>query len=156
MPLKVKFFILSLLTFIMSGVCHAKTDRLDYDYNISGVSIAKEGNYLVEVSVTVDKKKQADIIVAKQYALLGCLYKGFLVDRLSQKPILNTPLSDKKKEDYVRRLILEDYNSYTSSTYPIQIVKVGKKYRVSAIILVAKEALIKNLENAGIIRKLGL
>ena len=35
-------------------------------------------------------------------------------------------------------------------------VKVGKRFRVKAIVVVAKEALRKNLENAGIVRKLGL
>ena len=75
--------ILSIVIVIfLSGICYAKSDRLDYDYNIYGVSIAKEGYYLVEVSVTVDKKKEATMDVVKKYAILGCLYKGFIVDNI--------------------------------------------------------------------------
>lgn len=155
MSLNLKLLLTLLLTCCASVFCHAKSDSLDYEYNISGVSIAKEGNYLVEVSVLVDKKKEADIKIVKQYALLGCLYKGFIVDRISQKPLITSSIDGKDRE-YIRKIILQEYNAYTDSSYPLQIVKVGKKYRVTTIILVAKDALRKNLEEAGVIRKLGL
>lgn len=148
------FLILCVLSTSVS--CFAKKDRLDYDYTITGASVAREGNYLVEVTVLVDKKKEANVIAAERYALLGCLYKGFIVDRISQKPMLSGPLTDKKHEVYVNNLILQDYSAFASSYSPIHIIKVGKKYRVQATILVAKDALRQNLERAGIIRKLGL
>ena len=137
-------------------LCFAKTDGLSYEYNITGEAIAKEGYYLVNVSVTVDKKKEATIKTAKQYALLGCLHKGFIVDRILQKPLLSAPLTDKDQEKYVNNLVSEQYDLFTNSEYPLQIVKIGKKHRVDATILVAKDALRQNLEDAGIIRKLGL
>lgn len=155
MSLNYKILVTTLIILILSGVCHAKSDKLDYDYSLSGISIAKEGYYLVEVSVTVDKKKEATIEVVKQFAIIGCLYKGFVVDRISQKPLLPRSLND-KDHSYLRKLILNDYNTYASTSHPLQIVKVGKKYRVTGIILVAKDELRKNLEEAGIIRKLGL
>ena len=148
-------FVIVFFALFVSSVCYAKTDRLDYVYTITGVSVAREGNYLVEVTVLVDKKKEANVIAAERYALLGCLYKGFVVDRISQKPMISGPL-EKKHEEYVKNLILQDYSSFASSYSPIHIIKVGKKYRVQATILVAKDALRQNLEKAGVIRKLGL
>lgn len=155
MTLNFKLFISTLIVFFLSGISYAKSDTFDYDYSLSGISIAKEGNYLVEVSVTVDKKKEATIDIVKQYAILGCLYKGFSIDRIFQKPILSQSLND-IDNDYIRRLILHEYNSYTSSSYPLQIVKVGKKFRVTGIILVSKDNLREKLEETGILRKLGL
>ena len=152
MSLNYKILVTTLIILILSGICHAKSDKLDYDYSLSGISIAKEGYYLVEVSVTVDKKKDANIEIVRQYAMLGCLYKGFVVDRISQKPIISHSLKD---QEYINTLILEDYNTYTSSSYPIQIVKVGKQFRISSIILVSKDKLREKLESDGVIRKLG-
>ncbi len=154
MTLNFKLIVSILFVIFLSDICYAKSDKLDYDYSISGISIAKEGHYLVEVSVTVDKKKEATMDIVKQYAILGCLHKGFIVDNISQKPILSQSLNDNGK-DYVRRIILQEFNTYTSSSYPLQIVKIGKKYRVTGTVLVFKENLRRNLEDAGIIRKLG-
>ena len=144
------------LVFLLSTVSYAKTNISSLDYEIAGVAIAIEGNYLVEVSAMVDKKKDATIEIAKQCAIHGCLFKGFVVDRIFQKPIMSLPSIEKEHQVFFEKLIREQYQNYTNSTYPIQIVKVGKRYRVKAIILVAKDALTKTMEKEGIISKLGL
>ncbi|MCI7668629.1 MAG: hypothetical protein MSS42_00165 [Bacteroidales bacterium] len=145
-----------ILVFLLSTVSYAKTNISSLDYEIAGVAIAIEGNYLVEVSAMVDKKKDATIEIAKQCAIHGCLFKGFVVDRIFQKPIMSLPSIEKEHQVFFEKLIREQYQNYTNSTYPIQIVKVGKRYRVKAIILVAKDALRKTMEKEGIISKLGL
>lgn len=145
-----------ILVFLLSTVSYAKTNISSLDYEIAGVAIAKEGNYLVEVSAMVDKKKDATIEIAKQCAIHGCLFKGFVVDRIFQKPIISLPSIEKEHQVFFEKLIREQYQNYTNSTYPIQIVKVGKRYSVKAIILVAKDALRKTMEKEGIISKLGL
>lgn len=145
-----------ILVFLLSTVSYAKTNISSLDYEIAGVAIAIEGNYLVEVSAMVDKKKDATIEIAKQCAIHGCLFKGFVVDRIFQKPIMSLPAIEKEHQVFFEKLIREQYQNYTNSTYPIQIVKVGKRYRVKAIILVAKDALRKTMEKEGIISKLGL
>ena len=152
----VRLFIIGILAFCVSSDCFAKSAGLDYEYAVFGVSVAKDGYYLIEVSVLVDKKKDVNINVAKQYALQGCLYKGFVVGRIFQKPIVDTPLNNDKQADYIYSIVTRDYDSYTTSSHPLQVVKVGKQFRVKAIILVAKDALRQNLEEAGILRKLGL
>lgn len=145
-----------ILVFLLSTVSYAKTNISSLDYEIAGVAIAIEGNYLVEVSAMVDKKKDATIEIAKQCAIHGCLFKGFVVDRIFQNPIMSLPSIEKEHQVFFEKLIREQYQNYTNSTYPIQIVKVGKRYRVKAIILVAKDALRKTMEKEGIISKLGL
>ena len=144
------------LVFLLSTVSYAKTNISSLDYEIAGVAIAIEGNYLVEVSAMVDKKKDATIDIAKKCAIHGCLFKGFVVDRLSQRPIINSPSEAGKHIEYFDKLINEQFNYYSSSTHPIQIVKVGKRFRVKAIVVVAKELLRKDLEKEGVVRKLGL
>ena len=140
----------------ITSICFAKSALPNFEYDIIGVAIAKEGYYLVEVSAMVDKKKDATIEIAKQCAIHGCLFKGFVVDRIFQKPIMSLPSIEKEHQVFFEKLIREQYQNYTNSTYPIQIVKVGKRYRVKAIILVAKDALRKTMEKEGIISKLGL
>ena len=140
----------------VTSICFAKSALLNYEYDIVGVAIAKEGYYLVEVSTMVDKKKEATIDIAKKCAIHGCLFKGFAVERISQKPILSSPSEAEEYSEYFEKLINEQFNTYTNSTHPIQIVKVGKRFRVKAIVVVAKESLRKDLEKAGIVRKLGL
>lgn len=78
------------------------------------------------------------------------------MERFFQKPIISSPSQAEEHSEYFDKLISEQFDTYTNTTQPIQIVKVGKRFRVKAIVVVAKEALRKNLENAGIVRKLGL
>ena len=140
----------------VTSICFAKSALPNYEYDIVGVAIAKEGYYLVEVSTMVDKKKEATIDIAKKCAIHGCLLKGFAVERISQKPILSSPSEAEEHSEYFEKLINEQFNYYSSSTHPIQIVKVGKRFRVKAIVVVAKELLRKDLEKEGVVRKLGL
>lgn len=146
-----KRFILLLLVLLVNFACFAKPD---YEYDIVGVATAKEGYYLVEVSAIVDKKKDATIDIAKKCAIHGCLFKGFVLPRNSQKPIISSPSAEQEYAEYFGKLINEQFNAYTSSTSPAQIVEVGKRYRVKAVIAVAKEALRKDLEKAGIVKSL--
>ncbi len=146
-------FILLLLVLLVNFTCFAKPD---YEYDIVGVAIAKEGYYLVEVSAMVDKKKEATIDIAKKCAIHGCLFKGFAVERISQKPIISSPSDAEVHSEYLNKLINEQFETYTNSTHPIQIARVGKRFRVKAIVVVAKESLRKDLEKAGVVRKLGI
>lgn len=155
MPIRLKYLLVIIFTIGISGFCYAKTNDFSCEYNIVGESVAREGSYIVNVSVIVKKKNEATSETVKQYALLGCLYKGFIVDRISQKPMITNSL-ETKEQMHIQNLILNQYGTFTDLISSLQIIKVGKKYRVSAVILVAKDALRQNLEKEGIIRKLGL
>lgn len=145
-----------LVTLTLTTICGAKSDIGSYDYNIVGVAVAKEGYYLVEVSAMVDKKKDATLDIAKKCAIHGCLFKGFAIERMSQKPLLSSPTVVDEHHDFFEKLLNEKYEEYTNCTHPIQIIKVQKRYKVKAIVVIAKDALRKCLEEAGIVNKLGL
>lgn len=151
-----KRFIFLLVTLIVATFCHAKSNAESYDYSMVGVAVAKEGYYLVEVSVLVTKKKDATLDTIKKYAIQGCLFKGFVVERISQKPLLSSLNEVDEHRDFFENLLSERYADFTNSTFPLQIIKVQKRYKCTAIVAVAKDALRKYLEEAGIIRKLGL
>lgn len=151
-----KRFLFLFLALMVSTISFAKSAHSNYEYDIVGVAIAKDGYYLVEVSAMVDKKKDATLDVAKKCAIHGCLFKGFAVDRLSQKPIMPSPATEQEHQDFFTRLLDEQYEAYTNCSHPIQIIKIGKRYKVKAIIVVAKDNLRKDLEAAGILRSLGL
>lgn len=111
---------------------------------------------MVDVSVLVDKKKDATLDVAKKCAIHGCLFKGFATARLSQKPLLSSPTVVNEHHDFFEKLFNEQYEDYTNCTHPMQIIKVQKRYKVKAIVVVAKDALRKYLEKMGIVKRLGL
>lgn len=149
-----KRFILLFLVFLGVSACFAKSDSPVYEYDIVGVAVAKDGYYLVEVSAMVDKKKDATVDIAKKCAIHGCLFKGFVLPRNAQKPIMASPSEEQAHAEYFDKLINEQFSAYTNSASPAQIVEVGKRYRVKAVIAVAKEALRKDLEKAGIVKSL--
>lgn len=151
-----KKIILLSLCFLLTICCLAKTKATIYEYEIVGVTVAKEGYYLVEVSAMVDTKKNATLESVKKCAIHGCLFKGFVMERIAQKPIIASPLIEQEHQEFFTHLINERFEQYTNGSESLQIVKVGKRFRVKAIVAVAKEMLRKDLEDAGIIRKLGL
>ena len=61
-------------------------------------------------------------------------------------------LINESNQYYLSKNVASIYKKPT----PIQIVKVGKRFRVKAIVVVAKELLRKDLEKEGVVRKLGL
>lgn len=148
--------LLLIVALFITSVCFADVEIAEYDYGIVGVAVAKEGYFLVEVSAMVDKKKDATLEIAKKCAIHGCLFKGFAVDRLVQKPLLSSPTLVYEHKEFFEELFNEQYNNYTNCFHPIQIIKANKRYKVKAIIVVAKDALRKCLEKAGIINRLGL
>ena len=52
-----------LLALWITSICFAKSALPNYEYDIVGVSIAKEGYYLVEGTALAAKKKEATIEV---------------------------------------------------------------------------------------------
>jgi hypothetical protein len=151
-----KLVMILVLAFMMAINCLAKSDIRNYEYDIVGVKIAKEDYYMVEVSAMIDKKKDATIDVVKKCAIHGCLFKGFSVENISQQPIVGSSHEQESNKEYFEKLINEKYNYYATSSQPILIAKVGKRYRVSSVVVVFKELLRRDLEESGIIRKLGM
>lgn len=151
--MKKLLFLCFFLVLAVGGLAKPKTAM--YEYDICGVAVAKDGYYLVEVSVMVDKRKDATLATVQKCAIHGCLFKGFVMDRIAQKPIMPSPQSEQEHHEFFTHLLTEQYEQYTSSSQTVQVTVVGKRFRVKAIVAVAKDSLRRDLEKAGIIRKLG-
>ncbi len=129
------------------------------EYEISCAGNGEYGRYLVSVSAFVNKKKDISHLVVKQCAVHGVLFKGFPGSRgcRSQKPILNDPVFEQKYKELFTDIIYNQYNIYaTSVDEALNVIKVGKRYKVTAVIEVNATMLRKILETKGVIRKLGL
>lgn len=114
--------------------------------------------YLVEVSVFVSKKKDINEETVKRCALHGVLVKGFSAKEpgcVSQHRMIDE--SNNSDSELIKDLLTKGYGQYTETIgVPLQVVKQAKLYRVTTTIQVAKNQLRRDLEKAGVIRKLGL
>lgn len=125
-------------------------------YEISCAGNANVGYYVVEVSAYVSKKKEINNDVVKKCALHGVLFKGFSGKDgcHSQREILTN--YDEKYSALIENLIASEYGKYVETIgVPIKVVKLNKRYKITTIVQVSKDLLRKDLEKAGIIRKLG-
>ena len=77
---------------------------------------------------------------------------------MAQKPLASNPNIEEEKADFFGPFF-EDGGKYmkyvnVSSDGDITPVKVGKEYKIGVIVVILKDALRADLENAGIIRGL--
>lgn len=149
-------YLFVIVLFSWSSTAIAKEPEfLDYEIVCAGNS---EGHYLVEVSVFVSKKKEINEETVKRCALHGVLFKGFSAKEpgcVSQRRMIDE-LKDSDSE-FIKDLLSKDYGQYTETIgIPLQVVKQAKLYRVTTTVQVAKNQLRRDLEKAGVIRKLGL
>lgn len=151
-----KLFIFTLI--LLLGLPLYAKDNPIYNYEITCAGNGEYGHYLVTISAYVIKKKEINHDIAKKCAIHGVLYKGFTGNAgcHSQKAILASPITEEQQK-YILSLIENKFNSYASSVDEmIKVLKVGKRYKVTSVIEVNTGQLRKDLEKAGIIRKLGL
>ena len=148
-----RFFFFSLFIALSSVAIAKEKGQLMYDITCAGNAM---GYYIVEVSAYVSKKGEISYDIVKKCALHGILFKGFSGKDgcHSQKPLLRD--CDENQLTLINELISSDYGKYTESVgVPLKVIKQKKRYKVTAIIQVAKDLLRKDLEKSGVIRKLG-
>lgn len=153
---KITFLLLSFSFFISNTYSYATT-YFPYDYEIKCAGNGEYGFYLVTVSAFVNKKKDINHDITKKCAIHAVLYKGFTGDVgcHAQKSIIDSSLPEEHKK-YITNLIENQFKLYTSSVDEmLKVLKVGKKYKVTAVIEVNAKLLRNELEKKGIIRKLG-
>ena len=139
----------------LSSVSFAK-GKGQLEYEISCAGNAKTGFYIVEVSAYVSKKGEIGTDIVKKCALHGVLFKGFSGSDgcHSQKQLLTT--FNETHSALINNLVASEYGKYTETIgIPLKVIKQNKRYKVTAIIQVAKDLLRKDLEESGVIRKLG-
>ena len=128
------------------------------EYEIEGEGVGVQGTYLVKVTV-IQKKSKLDIDVIKKCAVHGVLFKGFSsqTSRTRQKPLAGSMVVEQQHQDYFD-VFFQKGGSYINFANMIgenlSVVKMGKQYRISAVVSVAKDALYQELVSAGVIKGL--
>ncbi len=126
------------------------------DYEIEGAGTGNQGTYLVKVSVLSKKSKVIDDEIGR-CAIHGVLFRGFANKefRQQQKPLAGSAMVEQQNVAFFNDFFETTYKNY----YQVlgssrQVVKVGKQYKVSSVVTVAKDQLRKDLQEAGIIKGL--
>jgi hypothetical protein len=165
----IQFMIMVSACFMLfSGVTNEasakKKKQQVWRYEIEPVSEGVQGTYLIKVW-SYSKKSNLAIEQAKKNAVHGIIFRGFAgLNGVAKKPALagsNTSLEEEKK-DFFDDFFSEGgkYMKFVNITNDGSIaakdrLKVGKEYKLGVIVSVSVEALRKDLESAGIIKKLG-
>ncbi|HMK07058.1 MAG TPA: hypothetical protein VK476_05970 [Flavobacterium sp.] len=155
--------LLVLITSVMSfGQAKKKADKAtnEWRYELECLGTGKDGTYLIKVW-SYSKKVDVATAQAKKNAIHGIIFKGFTGGGqgcVAQKPLASNPNIEEEKADFFGPFF-EDGGKYmkyvnVSSDGDITPVKVGKEYKIGVIVVVLKDALRADLENAGIIRGL--
>lgn len=131
-------------------------EALRYDIECAGNGA--QGTYLVKVWV-YSKNHQLTSDMLKKYAVHGVIFKGYAGNDkgcVSQKAMAN-PAIEQGHADFFAAFFNTDkaYARYaTEIDGSVERIKIGKEYKYGSVISVAKDALRKDLEAAGIIRGL--
>lgn len=131
------------------------------DYNLIISGVAKNGDYIVQVTTVLDKKqyKEADDYL-KKLAVDGIMFRGAGASAglSAQKPLITDPSVRRTKAEFFDAFNLEKlYLTYASVT-PSSVVSTQlpkKKYEVKGIVTVRKEDLLHFLEQNGIVKGMG-
>lgn len=157
---KLHLLLLSLVAaFCFSAATPAHADDLPEKYDILSAGSGTQGTYLVKVYVYSRTGKVADTDL-KYAAVHGVLFRGFsgTQGNPSQRPLCGSPAVEEQKADFFNGFFGKDktylqYAAVVPASY--ERVKMSKKgYKVGAIVQVEKDALRKDLEQAGVIRGL--
>lgn len=169
-----KYKIFLLLAFILGSTFYASskkkvdTDTMEWRYEIeASAGQAVQGYTLVKV-YTYAKKKDMAIMQAGKNAVHGVLFKGVAAKNdknvriPGQKPIISDLNAYENNQEFFDDFFKEggkyqQFIQMVNNGVPDigDIVKIGKEYKVGVKVLVAKDALRKAMENAGIIAPLG-
>ena len=145
------FVLVSLLSL---GAAQAKDEPTVYF--IEGAGTGASGTYLVQVTALSRKASVSDDELCR-YSVHGVLFRGFQDGTYGQqKPLAGSALAETEHKDFYDKFfdngVYRTYVTLVSGTR--RVVKVDKKYRITATVTVQKDALRKDLEKQGIIKAL--
>lgn len=135
-----------------------------WKYEIECEGVGVQGTYLLKVWTYSNKPDNA-IEQAKKNAVHGVIFKGFgSGDRKcpTQKPLARNPNLENEKKEFFKDFFSDGgkYQKFVTLTAdgaigPGDIQKIDKKkYKVGVVVSVSKDLLRKDLEEAGVIKKL--
>ncbi|MFC4268641.1 hypothetical protein [Polaribacter marinivivus] len=148
----------------------SEKQNMKWNYDLECVGVGNQGEYLVKVFSFYRKKKRKglDLELAKKNALHGIIFKGINSksrDCVSQPALIKDANVEEQKSEYFDSFFKEGgkYKKFVNLTTGGAVesgdrmqVRIGKKkyLKVGLVISVNKDLLRKELEAAGIIRKL--
>lgn len=124
------------------------------EYEIAGTDqTATQGTYIVKVTV-LSKKSNIDTDLLSRAAVHGVLFRGISGNRNHQKPLAGSAATEAQHAEYFKNFFAPDgaARNYTQEIPGSrQVIKSGKQYRVTSTMVVQKDQLRRDLEQAGVI-----
>jgi len=158
--------IVILLTFFLSIAllteAKDKNEEETLNYQIEGAGQQGQRS-LVKVTIVAKKKNNVNEDLLAKCAVHGVLFRGYTDttasgygDSASHPSIMGSPMSEHQHADFFKPFFLNaDYMGYVHFIEDSrQSTKVGKQYKVSAVVSVATVQLKKDLKKAGILKGL--
>jgi len=142
----------------------ANKDTKEWKYEVECVGIGVQGTYLVKVW-SYSKSPKMAVEQAKKNAVHGIIFKGFSGNSngcRTQKALAKNSNSQQENNSFFESFFAEGgkYMKYVSLSTDGAIraqdrLKVNKRlYKIGVIVSVRKDELRKDLEDAGIVKKL--
>ena len=148
----------TLLLCALTTQVQAKDKEKPLEYSIQSAGSANQGYYLVEVSAMVDKAKQVSEDIVLKCAVHGVLFRGFAAAQggTAQRPLTGSAMQEMQHKEFYDAFFQNgSYKSYaTFVNGSMKTTRVGKQFKVTGIVNVAKEQLRRDLEKAGMIKGL--
>ncbi len=142
----------------------ANKDTRQWRYEIEAAGVGNQGTYQVKVW-SYSKKANVAVEQAKKNAVHGIIFSGFTSNakyRVSQRALASSPNVEQEHSDFFNAFFADGgkYLKYVQLANGGAIdagdrIKIGKEYKVGVVVTVNVTDLRKDLEDAGIIRKLG-
>jgi hypothetical protein len=159
--------VLMLFCFSILGHAQAKKkadkDTEAFRYELEAMQTGVQGTFLIKVW-SFSKKPDVAIEQAKKNAVHGIIFKGFAGKQgiPGQQPLASNVNLEQEKADYFDPFFSNGgkYMKFVSITNNGAVaaedrMKIGKEYKIGVIVSVNVSMLRKDLEDAGIIKKLG-
>lgn len=153
------FIILLSLLYGITISAKEKDEIVLPEYELQGCGTGMQGTYLVDVTI-YHKDRDASASFIGRCAVHGVLFRGFSNKELrqAQKPLAGNASVEVQHKDFFESFFAQGGQAagYTKEiSGSRKVVKSGKLYKITATISVNKDQLRKDLESAGVIKKLG-
>lgn len=146
---------LLIIPFVVNAGTKDETPVPEYEIAAADQTAA-QGTYVVKVTV-LSKKSNIDTDLLSRAAVHGVLFRGISGNRTHQKPLAGSAATEAQHAEYFKNFFAPN-GAARNYTHEIpgsrQVVKSGKQYRISSTMVVQKDQLRRDLEQAGVIEGL--
>jgi hypothetical protein len=158
------FTLIIICPFLSAQKNKADKDTYQWRYEIEAEGVGVQGTCQIKVW-SYAKKVELAVEQAKKNAVHGIIFRGFVANdkaRVSRKPMAQSPSLEQEQADFFKDFFLDGgkYLKFVTLVHNGAIgvgdrIKIGKEYKVGIVVIVNESELRKDLEAAGIIKKLG-